>query len=179
MNTKFITFLLALICSLPMMAKVYTVMSPNKSLVVNISVDKTLKWEIKSGKTIVLLPSEIALQTDKQCLGKNMKVKKSSICNNKVGNRKYQQLTLGAGDYDLQFRVFDDAAAYRFISKKVINKVINETSEFIFADDYPAFVPYVMITEEGSAGVIHLSLIMTRFLSPRCIKIPLPSLLWL
>ena len=73
-----------------MMAKVYTVMSPNKSLVVNISVDKTLKWEIKSGKTIVLLPSEIALQTDKQCLGKNMKVKKSSICNNKVGNRKYQ-----------------------------------------------------------------------------------------
>lgn len=100
MNTKFITFLLALICSLPMMAKVYTVMSPNKSLVVNISVDKTLKWEIKSGKTIVLLPSEIALQTDKQCLGKNMKVKKSSICNNKVGNRKYQQLTLGAGDYD-------------------------------------------------------------------------------
>lgn len=143
MNTKFITFLLALICSLPMMAKVYIVTSPNKSLVVNISVDKTLKWEIKSGKTVVLFPSEIALQTDKQCLGKNMKVKKSSICNNKVGNRKYQQLTLGAGDYDLQFRVFDDAAAYRFISKKVINKVINETSEFIFADDYPAFVPYV------------------------------------
>lgn len=126
MNTKFITFLLALICSLPMMAKVYIVTSPNKSLVVNISVDKTLKWEIKSGKTVVLFPSEIALQTDKQCLGKNMKVKKSSICNNKVGNRKYQQLTLGAGDYDLQFRVFDDAAAYRFISKKVINKVIND-----------------------------------------------------
>ena len=75
MNTKFITFLLALICSLPMMAKVYIVTSPNKSLVVNISVDKTLKWEIKSGKTVVLFPSEIALQTDKQCLGKNMKVR--------------------------------------------------------------------------------------------------------
>ena len=126
-----------------MTAKVYTVTSPNKSLVVNISVDKTLKWEIKSGKTVVLLPSEIALQTDKLCLGKNMKVKNSSIYNNKVGNRKYQQLTLGIGDYDLQFRVFDDAAAYRFIPKKVINKVINETSEFNFDGDYQTLVPYV------------------------------------
>ena len=143
MSTKFITSLIALICSLPLMAKVYTVTSPNKSLVVNITVDKSLKWEIKSGKTVVLLPSEIALQTDKQYLGKNMKVKNSSIYNNKVGNRKYQQLSLRTGDYDLQFRVFDDAAAYRFVPKKVINKVINETSEFKFAGDYQTFVPYV------------------------------------
>ena len=143
MSTKFITSLIALICSLPLMAKVYTVTSPNKSLVVNITVDKTLKWEIKSGKTVVLLPSEIALQTDRQCLGKNMKVKNSSIYNNKVGNRKYQQLSLRTGDYELQFRVFDDAAAYRFVPKKVINKVINETSEFKFAGDYQTFVPYV------------------------------------
>ena len=142
MKAKFITSLLALICSLPMMAKVYTVTSPNKSLVVNITVDKSLRWDIKNGNTTVLLPSEISLQTDKQCLGKNMKVKKSSIYN-KVEGRKYQQLTLGCGDYDLQFRVFDDAAAYRFLPKKVINKVINETSEFHFTGDYPAFVPYV------------------------------------
>ena len=142
MKAKFITSLLALICSLPMLAKVYTVTSPNKSLVVNITVDKSLKWDIKSGNTIVLLPSEISLQTDKQCLGKNVKVKKASIYN-KVEGRKYQQLTLRCGDYDLQFRVFDDAAAYRFLPKKVINRVINETSEFHFSDDYPAFVPYV------------------------------------
>ena len=122
MNTKFITSLLALICSLPMMAKVYTVTSPNKSLVVNISVDKTLKWDIKSGNTVVLLPSEISLQTDKQCLGKNMKVKKSSIYI-KVGDRKYQQLTLGTSDYDIQFRVFDDAAAYRFLPKRLSTKL--------------------------------------------------------
>ena len=142
MKAKFITSLLALICSLPMLAKVYTVTSPNKSLVVNITVDKSLKWDIKSGSTIVLLSSEISLQTDKQCLGKNVKVKKASIYN-KVEGRKYQQLTLRCGDYDLQFRVFDDAAAYRFLPKKVINRVINETSEFHFSDDYPAFVPYV------------------------------------
>ena len=51
MRTKFITsFMLALICGLPLSAKVYTITSPNKKLVVNISVDKELKWDIKSGK---------------------------------------------------------------------------------------------------------------------------------
>ena len=75
MRTKFITsFMLALICGLPLSAKVYTITSPNKKLVVNISVDKELKWDIKSGNSIVMLPSSIALQTDKACLGKNMKV---------------------------------------------------------------------------------------------------------
>ena len=144
MRTKFITsIMLAFICSLPMMAKVYTVTSPNKELVVNISVDKKLKWDIKSGKTVVLLPSEISLQTDKQCLGENMKVRKSYTSINKVGHRNFLQLTLSAADYDIQFRVFDDAAAYRIISKKLINKVFNETSEYVFADDYQTFVPYV------------------------------------
>ena len=141
-HTKFITSLMALICSLPMMAKVYTITSPNKALVVNISVDKDLKWDIKSGNTIVLHPSAIALQTDKQTLGKNIKSVKSSIYN-KVKGKAYQQLMLSMGGYDVCFRVFNDAAAYRILSKKVINKVVNETSEYRFAGDYPTFTPYV------------------------------------
>ena len=53
MRTKFITsFMLALICGLPLSAKVYTITSPNKKLVVNISVDKELKWDIKSGNSL-------------------------------------------------------------------------------------------------------------------------------
>lgn len=36
-----------------------------------------------------------------------------------------------------------NAAAYRIIPKKTINKVLNETSEYRFAGDYQAFVPYV------------------------------------
>ena len=36
-----------------------------------------------------------------------------------------------------------NAAAYRIIPKKTINKVLNETSKYRFAGDYQAFVPYV------------------------------------
>ena len=143
MYTKFITSLLALICSLPMMAKVYTVSSPNKALVVNVSVDKSLTWSLKTGKTVVLNPSKISLQTDKQMFGDKTKVGKSSIIYNKVGDKAYNQLRLSCNGFDVEFRIFDDAAAYRIIPKKLINKVVNETSEFNFAGDYQAFVPYV------------------------------------
>lgn len=101
-----------------------------QKLVVNISVDKELKWDIKSGNSIVMLPSSIALQTDKACLGKNMKVSKASIYN-KVenvdkadvwgikANRPYQGLKLSGNGYDVEFRVFNDAASYRFVPKNL------------------------------------------------------------
>ena len=142
-HTKFITSLLALVCSLPLWAKTYTLSSPNQQLVLNVSVDTDLKWNIKKGNVVVLQPSSIVLQTDKQTWGKNMKVNKASVTNWKNDGHDYQCLMLACSDYDIEFRVFDDAAAYRFMPKKVINKVINETSEYRFAGDYQAFVPYV------------------------------------
>lgn len=142
-HAKFITSLLALVCSLPLLAKTYTISSPNQQLVVNVSVDADLKWNIKKGDIVVLQPSSIALQTDKQTWGKNMKVNKASVTNWKNDGHEYQRLMLTCSGYDIEFRVFDDAAAYRFIPKKVINKVVNETSEYRFAADYPTFVPYV------------------------------------
>ena len=142
MNKKLITGMMAL-CCLPLSAKVYTVSSPDKNLVINISVDKDLKWDIKKGKTIVINPSAIALQTDKQIFGKNVKVSKTSSIYNKVGDKAYQQFKIACNGYDVEFRVFNDAAAYRIIPKKLINKVINEISEYHFAGDYQSFVPYV------------------------------------
>lgn len=142
MNKKLITPLLAL-CCLPLSAKVYTISSPDKNLVVNINVDNSIKWDIKKGNTIVLTPSAISLQTDKQTFGMKVKVIKASVDNGKNDGHNYQRLFLGCNGYDVEFRVFDDAAAYRFIPKKNINKVIAETSEYRFAGDYQTFVPYV------------------------------------
>ena len=142
-HTKFITSLLALLCSLPLSAKTYTISSPNRQLVVNVSVDASLEWNIKKGNVVVLQPSAIALQTDKQTWGKNMKVDKASVTNWKNDGHNYQRLMLAGKGYDIEFRVYDDAAAYRFIPKKVINKVVNETSEYRFSGDYQTFVPYV------------------------------------
>lgn len=136
MNTKLITPILAL-CCLPLSAKVYTVKSLSGNLVVNIDVDKSITWEITKGKTQILKPSVISLQTDKQTFGVNPKVRKAFIANLKNDdNGGYQQLLLSCNGYDVVFRVFQNAAAYRIIPKKMINKVINETSEYRFAGDY-------------------------------------------
>ena len=145
MRTKFITSLmLALVCGLPITAKVYTIHSLLGDLVVNVHVDKSITWDVTKGKTQVLQPSVISLQTDKQTFGVNPKVRKASVTNWKNDdNGGYQQLLLSCNGYDVEFRAFMNAAAYRIIPKKMINKVMNETSEYRFAGDYQTFVPYV------------------------------------
>ena len=145
MRTKFITSLmLALVCGLPITAKVYTIQSLLGDLVVNVHVDKSITWAVAKGKTQVLQPSVISLQTDKQTFGVNPKVRKASVTNWKNDdNGGYQQLLLSCNGYDVEFRAFMNAAAYRIIPKKMINKVIHETSEYRFAGDYQTFVPYV------------------------------------
>ena len=145
MRTKFITsFMLAFVCGLPISAKVYTIQSLLGDLVVNVHVDKSITWAVAKGKTQVLQPSVISLQTDKQTFGVNPKVRKASVTNWKNDdNGGYQRLLLSCNGYDVEFRVFMNAAAYRIIPKKMINKVLNETSEYRFAGDYQAFVPYV------------------------------------
>ena len=145
MRTKFITsFVLALVCSLSITAKVYTIQSLLGDLVVNVHVDKSIAWDITKGKIQVLKPSVISLQTDKQTFGVNPKVRKVSVTNWKNDDQGgYQQLLLSCNGYDIEFRVFMNAAAYRIIPKKTINKVLNETSEYRFTGDYQVFVPYV------------------------------------
>ena len=151
MRTKFITSLmLALVCGLPITAKVYTIQSLLGDLVVNVHVDKSITWDVTKGKTQVLQPSVISLQTDKQTFGVNPKVRKASVTNWKNDdNGGYQQLLLSCNGYDVEFRAFMNAAAYRIIPKKMINKVMNETSEYRFAGDYQTFVPYVNDNREG------------------------------
>ena len=143
MNARLITPILAL-CCLPLSAKVYTVQSLLGDMVVNINVDKSITWDITKGKTLVLKPSVISLQTDKQIFGVNPKVRKATVHNYKNDdNGGYQQLLLSCNGYEVEFRVYLNAAAYRIIPKKMINKVVNETSEYRFAGDYQSFVPYV------------------------------------
>ena len=151
MRTKFITsFMLALVCGLPITAKVYTIQSLLGDLVVNVHVDKSITWAVVKGKTQVLQPSVISLQTDKQTFGVNPKVRKASVTNWKNDdNGGYQRLLLSCNGYDVEFQAFMNAAAYRIIPKKMINKVLNETSEYRFAGDYQTFVPYVNDNREG------------------------------
>ena len=159
------TFCLLFLCLGTVRAQQYQLASPNGKLSVTVDAGEALTWQIAHDGTTVLQPSAIALQgrdekSAKKAItfGKNVKViraerksvessfptplyKKASV------KDVYNQLTLKCrGGYSVQFRAYDDGAAYRFISEQ--NKpfiVLNETADFNFDKDYQAWFAW---TEE-------------------------------
>ena len=163
------TFCLLFLCLGTVRAQQHQLASPNGKLSVTVDAGEALTWQIAHDGTTVLQPSAIALQgrdekSAKKAItfGKNVKViraerksvessfptplyKKASV------EDVYNQLTLKCrGGYSVQFRAYDDGAAYRFISEQ--NKpfiVLNETADFNFDKDYQAFVPYINDNRNG------------------------------
>jgi len=135
----------------------FTVKSPNGKIEVKINVDDKISWTISHEKDVILAPSEMSMTLDENIvLGKNAVVlnskketvntsfetplyKKKSVQNN------YNQLTLNfKNDFSIEYRVFDDGAAYCFITKK--KKDITVKSEEVvlnFDQDYNTLMPYV------------------------------------
>lgn len=149
--------------------KQYSLLSPDGKLKVSISVGDTFSWSIAHEETIVLQPSVIALHAvnaknnkqvgfgDKQV--KVTKVQRKSVDTSfatpfykkaKV-NDVYNQLSVTLkGGYVVEFRAYDEGAAYRIISRQSKPYlVMNETVEFNFTGDYQAFVPYVNDNRSG------------------------------
>ena len=153
--------LLALWSATPAEARQYRLASPDGKLNIDIGTDGQLTWSITHEETAVLLPSAIALQDSdgakKSFLwGKGAKVtgeKRTTVQTSfptpfyrkaEVEDH-YNQLTLYCrGGYSVEFRAYNDGAAYRFVSqRKKAFDIQNETAEFNFAADYPAFIPYI------------------------------------
>ena len=63
----------------------------------------------------------------------------------------YSQLTLDfRGDFGVVFRAYDDAVAYRFVTKRRGEIVVkSEEANFNFTDDDPAFIPYLWDYRDG------------------------------
>ncbi len=125
MRTK--TILLLLLVALGATAKDYTITSPDGQLQIIVHANsERLTWELRHAQTVVLTPSEIGLN------GPLAKMRQGK------GN------TFTNGKYSVEFRAGNDAAAYRIsiVGKKAVT-VSEETAEFNFAADYPAFIPYV------------------------------------
>lgn len=140
---KIISSIVCLLACATASAKVYTVTSPNGVLTVNVNTNQQLRWNINQGTTTVLEPSIIGLTTDQMQFGTNVKVKKSRSSHVRKSSGDYSMLQLICQGATIEFRVFNDAAAYRIVPAKPIDEVIGEDAEFRFADDYQAFVPYV------------------------------------
>ncbi len=114
------------------------ILSPNGKQQVTIHAEAArLTWELSYDGSQVLLPSEIGLNGAlRQMKGKLTQDRHGAIVSNKA--------------FSVEFRVDDDAVAYRILyngKKQMI--VRDETAEYLFAADYPAFIPYVNDNRNG------------------------------
>ena len=134
--------------------KSFDITSPNGNIQVHIDIAGKLKWSIKNSSQQIIEPSTISLQLQNEVLGDNVsvtssKTEKINTTINAINYIKaiipdeYNQLTLNCKpDYAIIFRVYNDAVAYRFITKKKDSIIIkNEEANFNFTNDDSAFIP--------------------------------------
>ena len=127
---KHVILFLALLAPALSQAADTRITSPDGRLNITIhsGADK-LSWEVTHDGTTVLTPSEIGIN------GALTKMR---------GKAKGNTAVMANGQWSVEFRADNDAAAYRITPRGKRPTVVNdETAEFNFAADYPAFVPYV------------------------------------
>lgn len=169
-NKNLFIILLCLSTSIEVSAqKSYNLNSPNGQLHLTIKADKQLSWSLRYADQQVLAPSVMAIErTDYQnakklsTFGQDVKVKKENRTSvnqtfatpfyKKSEVRDcYNQLILKCADgYSIEFRAYNNAAAYRFVSEQNHPYIVkNEVAEFNFTQDYPAFIPYSTMKNSG------------------------------
>ena len=132
----------------------FDVQSPNGNIKLYVETSNKITWSVKDNNEQVVEPSTISLQLQTENLGdkavvtssKTEKVNNSIIAINYIKATipdNYTQLTLNCkGDFGLVFRVYNDAVAYRFFTKKKDSIIIKgEETNFNFTKDDSAFVP--------------------------------------
>jgi len=136
-------------------AKEYSVESPSGKIVVKVSVGTEINYSVLLNGTEIIAPSNISLKiSDGAVWGENAKVKKAKTISVSediipVVKRKYakiendyNQLTLSFKGYKLQFRAYDEGAAYRWVSEKKGNyNVVSEQATFSFPADHKIWFP--------------------------------------
>lgn len=146
-----------LISSVALHAGSYTVISPDGKIKATVNVDKTLTWSLEKDTETIFFPSAIGLQIDGAKIqpGINPKVKnvkrravdETLIADVPTKFREvrdnYNELTLTmAGNWGVQFRVYDNGAAYRlFLTGKGEATVNSETVEFVMPDSTMTYWP--------------------------------------
>ncbi|MDQ7817650.1 MAG: glycoside hydrolase family 97 protein [Melioribacteraceae bacterium] len=137
-------------------AKEINVESPNKKLQLKINVGNSISYSVLKNDKVLIEPSEISLGLNAGIiLGRNPVLRNSKtktvnevltpIVKQKYESIKdnYEELVLIFTDnYEIVFRVYDDAIAYRFsTSFPGKMKVMHEHSEFNFGKDYQILFP--------------------------------------
>ncbi|KIO53287.1 glycoside hydrolase family 97 protein [Flavobacterium hibernum] len=156
-KTLIIFYLLLVNFSFSQKKQDYILKSPDGKIEVKIEVSDKTSWTIFHEKDLILSPSEMSLTIDENIvLGKNPIVvnsKKESVDTSfetpfykkKSVQDKYNQLVINfKNDFSIEYRVFNDGAAYRFITKKKKDITVKwEEVQLNFDRDYNTLMPYV------------------------------------
>jgi alpha-glucosidase len=134
--------------------KTFDVVSPNGNIILHVDAANKLQWSVQQKGQQIIEPSAVSLQLQAEVLGDSAvivssKREKVSATINAVNYIKaaipdeYSQLTLNCKkDFGIIFRVYNDAVAYRFFTKKKDSIIIkNEEANFNFTKDDSAFIP--------------------------------------
>ena len=133
-------------------AKVIDVKSPNGELNISVDVKDKIYYSVSYGNDLLLKDCYLNLQLENETLGNNPKlrstkkgvidesVKREIPLKNAVVKNHCNTLRMNfAGNYAVEFRVFDNGAAYRFITdKKGDNIVMGEDFVLNFPANYKA-----------------------------------------
>ncbi len=147
----------ALLYSLGVNAKEYTLQSPDKKTTIIVNITDKITWSLRHGDELLVQPSTIALllnhkiqpgvnpvliknqiTSTNNIITADVPVKSKSIINH------FNELKLDfKGGYTLYFRAYDDGIAYRFETnlKETAIEVTGETADFNFADNNRVFWP--------------------------------------
>ncbi len=135
----------------------FEVQSPDGTINVKIEAGAKLEWRVRAGDEPIIAPSAMSLTLqDGEVLGDNAIVASSNMekINTVIAPVNYikasvadacTQLTINCKNgYGVIFRVYNDAVAYRFFTKKKGEVIIkNEEANFNFTEDRKAFLPYM------------------------------------
>ena len=144
---------LVAVCSLAA-AKDYSVTSPDGHLSVKIDAGKTLTYSIERDGMLLIKPSCLQLTLENGKLwGPSAQIRKavtrsvdntleSPVFKRSTVRDHFNELMLQTKEYNLVFRAYDDGIAWRFEPVKPVT-VKSEDILFTFAQDWPAYIPYV------------------------------------
>jgi alpha-glucosidase len=128
----------------------YEVKSPDGRITLHLEVGDKLQWAVQYAGEPILLPSPVSIQLESgETLGESCSVKSCEARSidsefqainyrkSVVKDQHTQLLVQLADDYGIEFRVYNDAVAYRFwIRRPGQLTVRNEEANFIFAADH-------------------------------------------
>ena len=157
MKLKFSGLLIAMLIGLTTWAKDYQLHSPDRQIILTVSINTKITCQLKFRNQPLLLPSEISLRVSgpvqpgidpvllsreltshNELLTAVVPIKERSIMDS------YNELKLNfKGGYTVLFRAYNDGVAYRFQTSftQPIVEVIGETADFNFAGNHRVFWP--------------------------------------